>query len=168
MNEQRLFARLKLEKKSGISPIIATLLLILIAIAAGVIVYAYVFNFVGNSTTNSGNAQSVISIDNFCASATHSCSAGAQSYALVIRNVGSTTISTGSAQIYFTDITSGASGATSCAISTAVSPGSTYSCTSGGTSWPGGTTAPTAGDTLNIKIVNPDGGTATGSAKAIA
>jgi archaeal type IV pilus assembly protein PilA len=41
------------EQKKGISPIIATLLLILIAIAAGVVVYAYVVGFVGN-TTNQG------------------------------------------------------------------------------------------------------------------
>ena len=168
MNQKGLFARLDRERKSGISPIIATLLLILIAIAAGVIVYAYVFNFVGNSTTNQGNAQSVISIDLFCASATHSCSANTQSFALVIRNVGSTTIAAGTANIYFTDITSGASGSAACAISAPVSPGSTYSCTSGGTSWPAGTTAPSAGDTLNVKIVNPDGGQATSSVKAVA
>jgi archaeal type IV pilus assembly protein PilA len=49
--------------KKGISPIIATLLLILIAIAAGVIVYAYVIGFVGNSTGNSGNQIATLSID---------------------------------------------------------------------------------------------------------
>jgi archaeal type IV pilus assembly protein PilA len=50
-------------KKSGISPIIATLLLILIAIAAGVVVYAYVIGFVGNSTQNSGGQVATLSID---------------------------------------------------------------------------------------------------------
>ena len=168
MNQKELFAKLGREKKSGISPIIATLLLILIAIAAGVVVYAYVIGFVGNSTSNTGNAQSVISIDNFCASASGKCSAGTQAYALVIRNVGSTTVSSGSAQIYFNDITSGASGTATCSIASAVTPGSTYNCNSGGTPWPSGTTAPAAGDTISVKIVNPDGGTATGSAKAIA
>ena len=50
-------------RKSAISPIIATLLLILIAIAAGVIVYSYVVGFVGNSTTNSGATTDTLSID---------------------------------------------------------------------------------------------------------
>ncbi len=49
--------------KKAISPIIATLLLILIAIAAGVVVYAYVIGFVGNSTSNSGATTNTLSID---------------------------------------------------------------------------------------------------------
>ena len=169
MNKKGLVAKLERERKSGISPIIATLLLILIAIAAGVVVYAYVIGFVGNTTSNTGGAQSVISVFNFCASASGKCSAGTQAYTLAIGNVGSTTISSGSAQIYFNDITSGASGSTTCAIASAVAPGSTYNCnSSGGTLWPSGTTAPAAGDTISVKIVNPDGGTTTGSTKAIA
>src|SRR5487761_1051174 len=68
MNQKELFAKLGREKKSGISPIIATLLLILIAIAAGVVVYAYVIGFVGNSTGNSGGATNTLSIDQFTAS----------------------------------------------------------------------------------------------------
>ncbi len=168
MNQKGLVAKLEWERKSGISPIIATLLLILIAIAAGVVVYAYVIGFVGNSTSNTGNAQSVISVFNFCASASGKCSAGTQAYTLAIGNVGSTTISSGSAQIYFNDITSGASGSTTCTIASAVAPGSTYNCNSGGTLWPSGTVAPAAGDTISVKIVNPDGGTTTGSTKAIA
>lgn len=52
-----------LSSKKGISPIIATLLLILIAIAAGVVVYAYVLGFVGNSTGNSGGQIAQLSID---------------------------------------------------------------------------------------------------------
>src|SRR5579875_261703 len=50
-------------KRRAISPIIATLLLILIAIAAGVLVYAYVTGFIGNTTTNSGGTLNTISID---------------------------------------------------------------------------------------------------------
>lgn len=53
----------RLSRKQGISPIIATLLLILIAIAAGVVVYAYVIGFVGNSTGNSGGTTDTLSID---------------------------------------------------------------------------------------------------------
>ena len=51
------------KQKKAISPIIATLLLILIAIAAGVIVYAYVVGFIGNSTTNSGASTNTLSVD---------------------------------------------------------------------------------------------------------
>jgi flagellin-like protein len=162
-----LFARIERERKSAISPIIATLLLILIAIAAGVVVYAYVIGFVGNSTGNTGGTQSVVSIENFCASASGKCS-GTQGFSIVIQNIGSTTIAAGSAQIYFTDITASTSGSTSCSIASAVSPGSTYTCTSGGASWPVGTTAPASGDSISVKIVNPDGGTTTGTTKAIA
>ncbi|MDG6994274.1 MAG: hypothetical protein JRN52_00005, partial [Nitrososphaerota archaeon] len=50
-------------KRRAISPIIATLLLILIAIAAGVVVYAYVIGFIGNSTSNSGSTIDTLSID---------------------------------------------------------------------------------------------------------
>jgi archaeal type IV pilus assembly protein PilA len=49
--------------RRAISPIIATLLLILIAIAAGVIVYAYVVGFIGNSTTNGGGSTNTLSMD---------------------------------------------------------------------------------------------------------
>ncbi|MHB2036942.1 MAG: archaellin/type IV pilin N-terminal domain-containing protein [Nitrososphaerales archaeon] len=52
-----------IKERKGISPIIATLLLILIAIAAGVIVYAYVVGFIGNSTSNSGGTTNTLSID---------------------------------------------------------------------------------------------------------
>ncbi|MCL4518596.1 MAG: hypothetical protein M1587_05290 [Thaumarchaeota archaeon] len=51
------------KEKKAISPIIATLLLILIAIAAGVVVYAYVIGFIGNSTSNSGATTNTLSID---------------------------------------------------------------------------------------------------------
>ena len=51
-----------LKQKKGISPIIATLLLILIAIAAGVIVYAYVVGFIGSSTSNSGGTTDTLSM----------------------------------------------------------------------------------------------------------
>jgi len=52
-----------ISNNKGISPIIATLLLILIAIAAGVIVYAYVVGFIGSSTSNTGGSSAAISID---------------------------------------------------------------------------------------------------------
>lgn len=42
----------RIQKKKGISPIIATLLLILIAVGAGVILYGYVVGFIGSSIQN--------------------------------------------------------------------------------------------------------------------
>jgi len=51
------------KERRAISPIIATLLLILIAIAAGVVVYAYVIGFVGSTTTGQGSGTSSLSID---------------------------------------------------------------------------------------------------------
>ncbi len=51
------------QKRKGISPIIATLLLILIAIAAGVVVYAYVMGFSQNAINQNGNGQVAESLD---------------------------------------------------------------------------------------------------------
>lgn len=155
----------KIQKdKKAISPIIATLLLILIAIAAGVIVYAYVVGFIGGSTSNSGGSTSVIQVTNFCASATnHKCNA-VDAYYITVLNTGSVSISnTTSVQIYFTDITSGTSGSTSCVLTAPVAPGSSYTCSA--TSWTG--IAPSAGDSLSLKVVNPDGGASTSSTKVI-
>src|SRR5262249_25614811 len=78
------------KNKKAISPIIATLLLILIAIAAGVVVYAYVIGFVGSTTGggNTGNTQ--ISADLVALKA----STGVTT--LVLKNVGGTTAVLGS------------------------------------------------------------------------
>ncbi len=153
-------------KKSGISPIIATLLLILIAIAAGVIVYAYVIGFIGNSTTNSGNSTSIVSIDNSCVSKAGSgCGIATTGFTIVIRNVGSTTIS-GACSVYLTDVTQGITltGTAMTCNPSGVAPGSTYTA-SGTTPWT--STAPNAVDTITIKIVMSDGGSSTTSVKAI-
>ena len=171
MDRAGLFQKFRREKHQAISPVIATLLLILIAIAAGVIVYAYVIGFIGNSTSNPGGSTSLISIDNFCASASGKCNANGftnQGYVVVIRNVGSNNIAIGTAQLYFTDITSGTTGSTTCSIAASVAPGSTYTCTSAGAAWPAGTIAPASGDNVQVKIVNPDSGTTTSTSKAIA
>jgi archaeal type IV pilus assembly protein PilA len=157
-----------MKERKAISPIIATLLLILIAIAAGVVVYAYVIGFVGNSTGNTGNNTSVISIDSFCASATLGKCTSGNSFYVVIRNVGSVSVPSGNAQLYFTDITSGVTGTVTCAVGS-INPGATYTCipNASGASWPAGTTAPANGDTMSLKIVNPDSGAATSTTKVI-
>jgi archaeal type IV pilus assembly protein PilA len=156
----------KNKERRAISPIIATLLLILIAIAAGVVVYAYVIGFVGSNTSNTGATTSVLQIENFCASINTHCT-GSNVYSIVIQNTGSTSFPTGTFQIYFTDIT--ASGQPNGVVSTCstsnIAPGSSVTCA--GTTWTGIMTAPSSGDTMSVKVVAPDGGTATLSTKVI-
>jgi flagellin-like protein len=50
-----------LKSKKGISPILATLLLIVIAVAAVIVTYAWVMTFTGSTT---GQAGAVLSLDN--------------------------------------------------------------------------------------------------------
>lgn len=84
----------QIHSKKGISPIIATLLLILIAIAAGVVVYAYVLGFVGNSTTPSSQSSN-LSVDK------QSISASTSVASLFVRNLGSS--ATSIAQVFQTN-----------------------------------------------------------------
>jgi len=156
------------KERKAISPIIATLLLILIAIAAGVVVYAYVIGFVGNSTTNPGGAQSTISVQTSCVSIASHCNGG--TYYLIIQNVGSTTLASGGVeQIYFQDITNPATSTVSCTLSSSLAPGSqvTISASSGCSSISGTIPTVSAGDSISIKVVAADGGSATASTKVI-
>jgi archaeal type IV pilus assembly protein PilA len=82
MDRIELFSRLRRERSSAISPIIATLLLILIAIAAGVVVYAYVLGFVGSNTNGSAPGTSQLSID------TSSGSSASNTVTAFFRNIG--------------------------------------------------------------------------------
>lgn len=156
-------------EKKAISPVIATLLLILIAIAAGVVVYAYVIGFIGNSTTNPGATTSVIQITDFCIGHTSGSTAcnGGNLY-IAIQNTGSVAVAlsgSSEAQMYFTDVASGASAQAACTSATSsVSPGSSYTCSA---AYPSLGTI-NVGDTITLKVVNPDGGSATSSVKAIA
>ncbi len=169
MNRQILLER---KEKKAISPINATLLLILIPNAPGVVVYANVIGFIGNSTSNTGNNTSIISIDNACVAVT-AASCNSNYVSIVVRNVGSTSIPAPggavSAAVYLTDVTAGTTpvATITCTVAsgTSVAPGGTYTCAASA-AW---TTAPSnAGDLITIKVVNPDGGAATTSVKAIA
>ena len=73
-----------LSRPSGISPIIATLLLILIAIAASVILYAYVVGFIGNTTTGTASGTTNISADQVA------LSSGTGVTTVILKNVGGT------------------------------------------------------------------------------
>jgi flagellin-like protein len=76
-------------ERNAISPIIATLLLILIAIAAGVVVYAYVLGFVGNTTTGQPSGQTNITSDS------QSLKASTGSIQFILKNVGGKTATIG-------------------------------------------------------------------------
>ena len=151
--------------KSAISPIIATLLLILIAIASGVVLYTYVLGFLGNSTQNSGLTTSTISIDNACASVTNHCNNNG--YSVTIRNMGTNSISgTGSIQIYFTDVSTSATATTICQISSSgIPPDETITCPTTSAAFPLSPPSANQGDSIQIKVVMPDGGSAVTSTR---
>jgi hypothetical protein len=60
-----------LKSKSAFSAVIASLILMLIAVASGVVVYAYVMGWIGNASQSSANT-GVISIDSVTASVSNS------------------------------------------------------------------------------------------------
>ena len=156
-------------KKKGIVEIVSVLLLILVAIAAITVVYAYVIGLVGTLTSNTITTPSIISIDNACVSSEGRCASvsGQSTYAIVVRNIGSLSISITAAnqpQVYLTDASSGSSYSASCNAPTAiVAQGQTFTCFCQ-SSCP---FSPQRGDTIMVKIVDPDGGSAITSTKAL-
>lgn len=151
--------------KRAISPIIATLLLVLIAIAAGVILYVYVQGFIGNSTQNLGTTESTISIDSSCVSKTTSTGCNGNGYYAVIRNLGSNTIASGSVvQVYFTDVSASVSGVTTFTLTGSLASGGSATLTG---SLPTFTGTVSPGDTITVKVVMPDGGTAISTTKSL-
>ena len=68
--------------KKGVSPIIATLLLIVIAVAAAVVTYSFVMGFIGTSTNPSGQ-QGQLTYDAYTLNAT------SDQLSVYIRNTGS-------------------------------------------------------------------------------
>ena len=156
--------------KNAVAEIIAALLLILIAVAAAAVVYTYVLNFVGNVSQNSGQNTSEISVDSFCVSASDRCNAvpgSGTSYYIVVRNFGSVSISIGTTSepvLYFRDVTSGISVSTSCNVfSLTVPPGGTYACYN----FTFNSLGISAGDTIIVKVVDPDGGATLASTQAL-
>ena len=69
----------------GVSPVIATILLILIAVAAGVVVYTYAIGWLGTSSTQADVTQSRIQID------LASYNATSQTVTVYYRNTGDNT-----------------------------------------------------------------------------
>jgi flagellin-like protein len=141
--------------KRGVSPIVATLLLILIAIAAAAVLYVWV-NTLSSSTTqyNPGNVASAISID--------AADLNTTTLTAYVRNVGSNVIS-GVLNVYIynqtgTLIATGQSG------SVTIQPGQVQSISATLSITPGN--AITQGTTYTVKVVAPGGASAVASVTA--
>lgn len=156
--------RIRCEKKA-ISPILATLFLILITIAASVLAYVYVINFSSNSQAQ--QPQTLISIETFCVSLLAS-QCNSNGYFVEISNTGSASIPAGAVQLYFSDESRGTSAEATCQITSPVGPTSTFSCPSvAGTQLPAALNA-LSGDFISLQVLCPDGTRATSSAKVLA
>ncbi|MEM3410359.1 MAG: archaellin/type IV pilin N-terminal domain-containing protein [Fervidicoccaceae archaeon] len=135
--------------KRGVSPIVATLLLILIAIAAAAVLYVWVSSLSSSATQfNTGNVGSAISIDAADLSTTVA--------SLYVRNIGSSDLS-GSFSIYVYNqsgslIASGQSG------SITISSGQVQQISASLTLSGGNTITP--GKVYTIKVVAPTGASA--------
>ena len=70
--------------KKGVSPVIATLLLIVIAVAAAVVTYTFVMGFVGTSTASASTAQGQLTYDAYKVEGT----TGNTNITIYLRNIG--------------------------------------------------------------------------------
>jgi flagellin-like protein len=77
--------------RKGVSPIIATLLLIVIAVAAAVVTYAFVSGFIGKTTSTATGTTDSMSLDSYSATAT--------AVTMYMRNTGTTTLTIASAYV---------------------------------------------------------------------
>jgi len=138
---------MKVTARRAVDPIIATLLLIAIAVASGIIVYVYV-NSLAGGLTGGGGAQVAdqVSMDAY--------NYGTLAAPVVtIRDVGSGTVSINN--IFFDGqiaTISGASSPVGCATGTAITPTSTCQFTLT-------TTGITSGTSHTLKVLLTDGGT---------
>jgi flagellin-like protein len=70
--------------KKGVSPVIATLLLIVIAVAAAVVTYTFVMGFVGTSTASASTVQGQLTYDAYKVEGT----TGNANITIYLRNIG--------------------------------------------------------------------------------
>jgi flagellin-like protein len=142
---------LKKHLRKGVSPIIAVLLLILIAIAAGVMTYAFVAGWIGSTTKTTTVAQGQLAID-FA-----ELDVGAGTAVIYVRNIGGVPVTINN--IYVEDT----SGSLMTLYSTSISlnPGNvaTISFSISGTGI-------SDGDVYTIRVVAEDGSTAVVSVRA--
>jgi len=85
-----------IKSKKAISPIIATLLLVAIAVAAAVIAYSWVMGFIGGTTATTPPAQGQITVENVAGLVD-----GATSVTITVRNSGNKAVTMST--IYVTD-----------------------------------------------------------------
>lgn len=105
---------MKSKFKRGVSPVIATLLLILIAVAASIIVYVWVTGYLGASTpTSTPEIMERIKIDSVKVSST--------TVTIYVRNIGDITVNITSA--YVIDAETGTTVASNDSVKTTIGPG---------------------------------------------
>lgn len=141
--------------KRGVSPIVATLLLILIAIAAAAVLYVWV-NSLSSSTTqySTGNVATAISID--------AADLNTSAVSAYVRNVGSSTV-TGNLSVYVYNQT-GFLVATGQTGSVSIQPGQVQQVSAPLSVASGASIDP--GKTYTVKIVTPSGASAVASVTA--
>ncbi len=101
-----------------------------------------------------------------CVSASSGPCTDGNAYYVVVKNVGSSAVAAGIAELHFSETVTGDSLTLACTIGAAVSPGNTYVCSNGGSaSWPEDIGIAN-GDTIFVKLVNPDGRVPTASVKS--
>jgi len=172
---------MRFTRRKAISPIIATLLLIAIAVAAGIIVYVFVNSLSGSLTQQGGQQVSEqVSMDAYTFILTGTTCTGLTAghvpcIQTVVRNVGSSTITISQVYVdgnlcqaagatcvslpFFTDPASGA-----CTTATGSLPAAGYVCPAGGyatMSLDLNAATIAAGTSHLVRVVTSDGGTFT-------
>ena len=136
-----------LRAKRAFSPVIAALILMLLAVAAGVVVYSYVMGWLGGATKSSGGQTGELSLDSYTADA------GTDIIKAYVRNVGGKDVTTNRAYVDGANVTS----VTAVTISVGAVKEITITATTPGL---------TTGHTYSVKIVCTDGTVLVFSAKA--
>ncbi len=152
---------MRLTPRRAVSPIIATLLLIAIAVAAGIIVYVFVNSISGNLTQQGGQqVADQVSMD------AYSYPSAGTTPVMVLRNVGSSSVTLSA--IYFDGNLCQTGGATCTGLAALTTTGGCSAailpstCTTGSyTQVTLTTTAQTAGTSHLIRVETSDGGTFT-------
>jgi len=153
---------MKTTARKAVDPIIATLLLIAIAVAAGIIVYVYVNSLAGGLTQGGGQQVS----DQLQLDAYNYVAGGSGSLTITVRNVGSSSVQVNS--IFFDGTLAGTINSVAGSTCTATSTSSPYgtcapsqTLTIKMTTNPVGVQAAAASTSHTIKILTATGGTAT-------
>ncbi|HUI86441.1 MAG TPA: archaellin/type IV pilin N-terminal domain-containing protein [Nitrososphaerales archaeon] len=150
---------MKITARKAVSPIIATLLLIAIAVAAGIIVYVYTNSLAGGLTQGGGQQVSdQISMD------AYSYVTPSSGVTITIRDTGSSSVTVNS--IFFDGTLAGTLGAASGTCSSPATTSPYGTCTTGQTltitltTSPAGVESAASGTSHAIKIITATGGTA--------